>query len=193
MPRYKDRAESPRQFNDYDILKIVDRIVGRMELNLKLPPDIWLRPAAPEDFAFAEKLYFESTGRLLRALGTWDEVAVKKRFAKAFHRTPSQIICVDGNEVGWLQLSLKDKSLHLHQVHLLRSHRNRGIGSRLIRAIMGQAKVLRLPLTLKVVRGNPALRLYRRLGFRMVGEDKERLSLCWDDDTCRKSSGGSEG
>lgn len=151
-----------------------------MTLDLELQSDMLLRPAKADDFAFAERLYLESTGRLLRRLGTWDEVAVKERFAKAFHGTPSQIICVSGKEVGWLQLSRKDRSLHLHQVHLVKSHRNRGIGSRLIQAIMHQATALSLPLTLKVIRGNQAVELYRRLGFDVVGEDEERLSLRWD-------------
>jgi ribosomal protein S18 acetylase RimI-like enzyme len=151
-----------------------------MTLELEPPSGVLLRPAGPEDFAFARRLYVESTDPLLKALGTWDEGAVTKRFENAYLRRPSQVICADDNDIGWLQVSRNDTSLHLHQVHLVKSYRNRGIGSRLIRAVMARAKALALPLTLNVIRGNPAIALYNRLGFRVVDEDKELLKMRWN-------------
>ena len=45
-----------------------------MTLELDPPPGIDFRPARPGDYAFAERLYLESTRPLLRALGTWDKL-----------------------------------------------------------------------------------------------------------------------
>lgn len=151
-----------------------------MMLELETPPGILLRPARPGDRAFARKLYFESTRPLLRALGTLDEAAVARRFSDAYRCHPSQVICADGGDIGWLQVSRSETGLHLHQVHLVRHYRNRGIGSRLIRAIMARAEADGVPLTLNVVRGNPAIALYLRLGFRAVAEDGELLRMRWD-------------
>lgn len=151
-----------------------------MMLKLKLPAGLQLRPAEPNDFAFAEKLYVASTKPLLKALGTWDEGAVAKRFSDAYHRRPSQVICRNGDEIGWLQVSRNDTSVHLHQIHLVRRCRNLGIGSKLIREVMGLAETLGLPLTLKVIRCNRAVALYGRLGFRVVEEDAELFHMRWD-------------
>lgn len=150
-----------------------------MMLEIEPPPGIALRPARPGDYAFARKLYSESTGALLKALGRWDEVAVAERFDKAYQNRLSQVICMDGNDIGWLQVSQNHTSLHLHQVHLVKRYRNLGIGSRLIRAVMARAEELGLPLTLNVIRGNPAIALYHRLGFRVVAEDEELLHMRW--------------
>ena len=34
-------------------------------------------------------------------------------------------------------------------------------------------------VALDVIRGNPAITLYRRLGFRSVGEDQEKFQMLW--------------
>jgi hypothetical protein len=36
------------------------------------------------------------------------------------------------------------------------------------------------PVSLNVIRGNPAISLYRRLDFRIVGEDKEKIRMRWE-------------
>lgn len=151
-----------------------------MTLEFKPPPGILLRPARPADSAFARKLYFESMRPLLKALGTWDEAVVSKRFENAYRNHPSQVICIEGGDIGWLQISQKESSLHLDQVHLVNRFRNRGIGSGLIRAIMAMAEGVGMPVALNVIRGNPAIALYRRLGFRVVGEDEELFRMRWD-------------
>lgn len=151
-----------------------------MNPELDPPPGVELRPAGPGDYGFAEKLYLDSTRPLLRALGSWDRAVVTRRFANAYSQYPSKVIRVEDRDIGWLQVSRNDEKLHLHQVHLLRRYRNRGIGTQLVRAVMRLAQAQGLPLTLNVIRGNPATRLYLRLGFRVVGEDTELVRMRWD-------------
>lgn len=151
-----------------------------MSLEIEAPPDVQLRPARPGDRDFARKLYLESMEPLLKALGNWDEPLVTARFESAYGSNPSQVICAHGNVIGWLQISRNESGVHLDQVHLVNCYRNRGIGSGLIRAAMARAEELRLPLGLNVVRGNPAIALYLRLGFRVVDEDQELLRMRWD-------------
>jgi GNAT superfamily N-acetyltransferase len=151
-----------------------------MSLEIEPPPGVQLRPARPADRDFARKLYLESMEPLLTALGTWDEPLVTTRFERAYRSSRSQVICADGDDIGWLQISQSGSSIHLDQVHLVKRYRNRGIGSRLIRAAMETAEWRRLPLNLNVVRGNPAIALYLRLGFRVVDEDQELFRMCWN-------------
>lgn len=151
-----------------------------MVLELDTPPGIELRPARPGDYGFAEKLYFESTRPLLRALGSWDRAAVTRRFKASYQRHPSQVIRAEGADIGWLQVSRGEAAIHVHQMHLVRDWRNRGIGRQLIRAIKARAEAHGLPVTLKVIRGNPAMALYIRLGFRTVDEDRELFHMRWD-------------
>ena len=141
---------------------------------------ISLRPARHEDFDFAAELYLGSTKALLTALGMWDEGRVVKRFRQAFKIDQVQVIRLDDADIGWMQVSETADRLHLHQLHILPQFHNQGIGTRLIQALLDRARNVGRPVGLNVIRGNRALSLYRRLGFRVVGGDAEKLHMRWD-------------
>lgn len=139
-----------------------------------------LRPARPDDYDFAIALYVDSTRRLLTALGRWNRGRVIARFKRAFKAEQVRVICAGGADIGWMQISEPDDRLHLHQLHIVARFRNRGIGTRLIRALLDRARRLGRPVGLNVIRGNRALSLYRQLGFRVIGGDAERLYMRWN-------------
>ena len=62
-------------------------------------------------------------------------------------------------------------------IALLPEYRNGGIGSGLLRELLEEAAATSRRLTIHVERYNPALRLYRRLGFEPVGETGVYLLL----------------
>jgi GNAT superfamily N-acetyltransferase len=140
-----------------------------------------LRQARPEDFAFALALYLESTKPLLIALGHWDEERVRARFAEDFTPERAQVLHADGRDIGWIQISDNGEGLHLDQLHLIESYRNRGIGTRLIEALLDRGRRGGKWVGLNVIRGNPAIRLYQRLGFALTGEDDDKLQMRWRD------------
>lgn len=129
---------------------------------------------------FAAALYFDSAEKLLLALGRWDERRVGGRFRQAFRREHGQVISVDGTDIGWMQVSLSADGFHLHQLHIVAGFRNRGIGTRLIGTLLERACGMEKRVVLNVMRGNPAISLYRRLGFRVVGENEEKFRMRWD-------------
>ena len=142
--------------------------------------NISLRPASEADYGFAAELYLESTKRLLPALGMWDEGRVVKRFRQAFKIEQVQVIRLDGADIGWMQVSEAAGRLHLHQFHIVPRFHNQGIGTCLIQALLDRARGIGGSVGLNVIRGNRAISLYRRLGFRVVGGDAERLHMRWD-------------
>ncbi len=86
----------------------------------------------------------------------------------------------DGVDVGWMQVSEAADGFNLDQIHLVDRFRGRGIGTRLIEALLARARAMGTAVALNVVRGNRAISLYHRLGFRVVGEDKEKLRMRWE-------------
>lgn len=143
------------------------------------PEGISLRVGQPEDYPFAEELYLATTGPLRSALGPWDKAVARERLGAELRGYPHQIICADGQEIGLLQVSISPAAIHLHQIHLRGDYRNRGIGTRLIRNILDHSRQTGLPVTLNVIRGNPAIALYERLGFEIVGTGVELLQMRW--------------
>jgi ribosomal protein S18 acetylase RimI-like enzyme len=77
--------------------------------------------------------------------------------------------------VGRMYLLLTDAELRLVDLALLPDWRNRGVGTAQLRELGRQADKLGKPLRLHVEQHNPALRLYRRLGF----EERETAGLYW--------------
>jgi ribosomal protein S18 acetylase RimI-like enzyme len=67
--------------------------------------------------------------------------------------------------------------IHLRQIHIVDGFRNCGIGTNLIQSLLDRAQAMGRPVALNVMRGNPAISLYRRLGFRIVGEDEEKFQM----------------
>jgi ribosomal protein S18 acetylase RimI-like enzyme len=143
-------------------------------------PTISLRPARPDDYGFAVGLYLESTRGLLAALGRWDERRVLARFAQDFNPERARVIRSAGADIGWIQVSDSADGFHLDQLHLVDQFRNRWIGTHLIEALQDRARREGRPVGLNVIRGNRAISLYRRLGFRLVGEDEEKLAMRWE-------------
>ena len=53
-------------------------------------------------------------------------------------------------------------------IALVGGERNQGIGSRLVLALQAEAKQRGVDLTLHVEPGNPAQRMYQRMGFQLI-------------------------
>jgi ribosomal protein S18 acetylase RimI-like enzyme len=68
-----------------------------------------------------------------------------------------------------------EEELRLVDISWLPEWRNLGVGTALLEQLGRQADALGMPLRLHVEKLNPALRLYRRLGF----EERETGGLYW--------------
>ena len=136
-----------------------------------------LRPATQQDFSFTRELYINSMQPLLSALGAWNADEIDTAFMGYFIASEIEIVERDGHEIGWLQVSETEKELCLDQIYLMQEARGMGIGSQLINKVISTAKEKSLDVTLSLIKGNPSLALYRRLGFRLVDEDSTKFHM----------------
>lgn len=145
---------------------------------LRVPP-FDLRPARDGDYAFAERLYVESMQPLLSRLDAWDEADVLAKFREYYNRDDVRIIAVDSRDVGFLHACKEADGVTIAQIHIEAAYRSRGIGTQVIQAVLNAARARKKPVTLSVVRHNPAQALYERLGFQIVGEDATKVHMRW--------------
>ena len=76
-----------------------------------------------------------------------------------------QVIMLNDQPIGRLYIHQRKDEIRIMDIALLPAHRNAGIGSSLLRAILQHSKDLNLPVTIHVEQFNPAMRLYQRMGF----------------------------
>jgi ribosomal protein S18 acetylase RimI-like enzyme len=138
-----------------------------------------LRPARPEDFDYCARLYFEGMEKIIKELNLNMDAQVAG-LRQRWDVTQVRIITLDGKDIGWLQSFEKDDALFLGQLFVDGALRRRGIGTEVVKALIEEAARAGRAMTLGVVKTNPALRLYERLGFRTTHEDERKFYMCRD-------------
>jgi ribosomal protein S18 acetylase RimI-like enzyme len=135
-----------------------------------------LRPALDADIAFLLALRkVTMTEHLARAGEPVDEAA---HHARLLHRyNAARIVCIDGAAAGLLKAHRTETARVVVQLQILPELQGRGFGERALRTVLLAAQADGLPVTLDVLRGNPARHLYERLGFDIVGEDKTQFHM----------------
>jgi ribosomal protein S18 acetylase RimI-like enzyme len=148
-----------------------------------------IRPITDADLDFLYRVYASTRAEEME-LTNWDSAQVEVFLQMQFHAQhhhyltrlpPSEftLIELDGEPAGRLYLGDWDDELRVIDIALLPEHRNRGIGTHLIRQVMARAAALAKPVTLHVEPYNPARRLYERLGFVVVEERGINLFMRW--------------
>ena len=139
---------------------------------------IKLREASPTDVPFLLMLRkLTMTEHLERAAMPTDDEAHFKRIWSNFE--DAKIICEGNTSVGLLKMNRKSGEWHLQQIQVLPSHQGKGIGKTVLGVVLDEARHEDVSVSLSVLHGNPARRLYEQLGFRPVTETSIDAKLIW--------------
>lgn len=139
-------------------------------------PDVRLRPFVPADLPFLQALYASTRAQEL-ALAPWPEeqkqaflrqqlTARESHYAATYPGAAHDIVVVGGRDAGRLMTDDGNVGVLLVDIALLPDYRGQGIGSRLLRQVVDDARGR--PVRLHVDPFNPARRLYLRMGFTPV-------------------------
>jgi ribosomal protein S18 acetylase RimI-like enzyme len=140
-----------------------------------------LRPAVTQDFEYCKRLYFTGMTKIIEELGL-DMAAHAASFLQNWEPAEVRIIAVGDSDVGWLQSSVRDDGLFLAQLFVDDPFQRQGIGTEVMNQLIGEASRLNQAVRLAVVKTNPALRLYVRLGFHITHEDDRKFYMERDPD-----------
>jgi GNAT superfamily N-acetyltransferase len=137
---------------------------------------VTLRPAIAADFEACRRTYFAEMDWINERLG------LKREDQESMFRTqwkPRQvaIIQADGTDVGWLQTVVGKSEHMLGQIFVAAPHQRKGIGTEVLRGIIGEASKRGLPVRLAVVKFNKSRSLYERLGFKVTHEDDRKVYM----------------
>ncbi len=138
-----------------------------------------LRKATPADKAFAYEVRKSALGEYISRTWGWDESFQFHHHERDYDHHTTQVITLDGRDIGILRVRRETDAHHLDQILILPLYQGRGYGSQLIRSLLDECRALVKPLRLQYLDTNPAGRLYERLGFRQVGENPPHRLAEW--------------
>jgi ribosomal protein S18 acetylase RimI-like enzyme len=141
--------------------------------------NITLRPGKQSDYDFLWWLHGATMRAYVEAIWGWDEAAQRRLFQERFDPARVQILERDGEAVGYISVERNEEYSFLSAIEIAPQVQNRGIGSSLIRDLQAEAARRRISLRLRVLQGNPARRLYERLGFVATGETETHITMSW--------------
>ena len=138
---------------------------------------IALRTACGGDFVFARNLYFETMRGMIECLFGWDQTREERNFAGFFKVEEVRIIIADGQDVGWIQEQVEDRTVNLGSFYVLPAMQGRGIGTKVLDILLTRAADQSKAMTLAVVKINPARYFYEKRGFRITHEDQHKFYM----------------
>ena len=139
-----------------------------------------IRSASQNDSEFAYSVKKASFKVYTEKAFGWDENEQRQLHEQRFATQDFRIINVDGTDIGILAVVVAPDCVKLNQLLLLPEYQGRGIGNRCMLLIMEEARQLRLPVRLRVLKVNPrALTFYKRLGFMRTGETATHDLMEW--------------
>ena len=148
-----------------------------------------LRPANPNDEEFLLSLFVSTRSDEFRLLNleakqkatliTMQFKAQSGQFFMSYPQAQHSIILWNGDPIGRILIDRGEAEFSLVDIALVPAHRNRGIGTALLKDLIAEAANAGKPIRLHVVSSNSAKRLYERLGFCQVGGDAAYLEMRW--------------
>jgi ribosomal protein S18 acetylase RimI-like enzyme len=128
-----------------------------------------LRPATLADNEFCYQLHKAAMGEYITAIWGWDEQSQRGHHDRGFNPGQWQIITSGGVDAGMLNVEYRPDEIYLARIEIHPAYQGQGIGTRLITALIDEARQQGQALTLDVLTVNRrAYALYRRLGMTEV-------------------------
>lgn len=135
-----------------------------------------LRPATQADIPFLMDLRHQCMDAAMLAAGkTLSDEAHLQRILHEFGW--AHIVQLAGEPVGLLKVVRTAPVWNLIQIQVAPAEQGKGLGEQLLRTLMAEAMAAGASIKLDVFKVNPALHLYERLGFSVIGETDDAYDM----------------
>jgi ribosomal protein S18 acetylase RimI-like enzyme len=134
--------------------------------------NIELRPATADDFDFLYRLHRAALKEYIAQTWGWDEGWQQRYFEQHFDPAASQVIQFKKRDAGVVSVVECEGEIFLANIAVTPDLQGQGIGTSVIQQVLDEAKRSGKPVVLRVLKVNPARRLYERLGFSATGENE---------------------
>jgi ribosomal protein S18 acetylase RimI-like enzyme len=152
-----------------------------MKLNFK-NNDIKLRLFSEEDIPFLKKVYFSTRQEELKQVTAWNEdmknVFLTQQFnaqhdyyQKNYKSAEFFVIEYEKKAIGRLYYDEGfENGIRIIDIAILPDFQKKGIGTDILKGVFERARAIEHNITIHVESFNPAMNLYKRLGFQKISE-----------------------
>ncbi|MFQ5524655.1 MAG: GNAT family N-acetyltransferase [Thermoanaerobaculia bacterium] len=105
--------------------------------------------------------------------------AQHKYYQEIFPDAEFSILEVNGEPIGRLYIDRREDEHRLIDIALLPEFRGKGIGGRLMRGVLDEVRQAGKLVRIHVEQNNPAMRLYKRLGFEKIEDQGVYWLMEW--------------
>lgn len=141
---------------------------------------ITLRIVQTKDLEFLKKVYRSTRENELNKTG-WNESekikfidfqfnAQHAHYSNAYKGAEFNIIEHNKEDIGRLYIWETETQIRIMDIALLPEHTGKGIGTRILKNLIEKSEGESKKLNIHVEHNNPALRLYKRLGFKKMDD-----------------------
>jgi ribosomal protein S18 acetylase RimI-like enzyme len=148
-----------------------------------------LRPETDADIPFLMRLYASTRADELAPIPWTDEqkqafLAQQFQAQRLHYRNTIEGCVFDileqrGEPAGRLYLDARQTQLHIVDIALMPDWRGQGVGTAILEALQAAGRAQGKGVGIFVEKFNPALRLYRRLGFTDISDHGVYLEMEW--------------
>ena len=132
-----------------------------------------VRKATPTDIDLLDSIHTENMKGYVEKNYPWNP----QLFRDLFIPDEYQVIEIDNTVVGFMKIVISESEIYLGEIQISKDFQNQGIGTSLIQSLIQEAQTSNKKLWLKVLKGNPAQKLYQRLGFTNLKESSTHLIM----------------
>ncbi|MGF1482062.1 MAG: GNAT family N-acetyltransferase [Cyanophyceae cyanobacterium] len=131
-----------------------------------------LRRARHEDLERLDRIHSQNMKGYVERVYPWQPELFREHFV------PEEFTVVElaGTVVGFIKVVLGE-DIYLGEIQVKPEYQNQGIGTRLLGLIIQESERNNKRLWLKVIKGNPAVNFYTKLGFEVFAESETHHSM----------------
>ena len=136
---------------------------------------IAFRPDTPDDYDFLRLLYHSTRAEEMVHFPFNDQQKVDflnqqfhaqhTHYAQHYPDCERNLILVNGERAGRMWIEEREDDIRLIDIALMPEYRGSGIGGILVRELLARGRAANKSVSIHVEIYNPAMRLYKRLGF----------------------------
>jgi len=120
-----------------------------------------IREATAADIALLNLIHTENMKGYVENVYSWNA----KLFRDRYKPQDYQVIKINNQIIGFIKVVSSETEIYLAEIQIAKDHQRQGIGTSLIKSVMQETQTSNKKLWLKILKGNPAKKLYKRLGF----------------------------